>query len=50
MLAGPPLRTELPRSTDLGDQLMELIRSAESRPISHLSLSQPGIRIDLRRD
>src|SRR5262249_46225010 len=50
-LAGPPLRTEPPaRSTDPGEQLIELIRGAESRPISHLSLSQPGIRIDLRRD
>jgi oxaloacetate decarboxylase alpha subunit len=51
MLAGPPLRTEPPPSSpDLGEQLMELIRGAESRPISHLSLSQPGIKIDLRRD
>lgn len=51
MLAGPPLRTEPPAgSPDLGDQLMGLIEQAKSRPISHLSLSQPGIRIDLRRD
>jgi oxaloacetate decarboxylase alpha subunit len=51
MLAGPPLRTEPPpRSPDLGEQLMELIRSAEARPISHLSLSRSGIKIDLRRD
>jgi oxaloacetate decarboxylase alpha subunit len=50
MLAGPPLRTEPPAgSPDLGDQLMQLIEGAKSRPISHLSLSQPGIRIDLRR-
>jgi oxaloacetate decarboxylase alpha subunit len=51
MLAGPPLRTEPPAgSPDLGGQLMQLIEEAKSRPISHLSLSQPGIRIDLRRD
>ena len=51
MLAGPPLRTEAPASSpELGEQLMELIRGAESRPISHLSLSRPGIKIDLRRD
>jgi hypothetical protein len=51
MLAGPPLRTEPPAgSADLGDQLMQLIEEAKSRPISHLSLSQPGIQIDLRRD
>ncbi len=51
MLAGPPLRTEPPAgSPDLGDQLMQLIEQAKSRPISHLSLSRPGIQIDLRRD
>ncbi|MGV1048521.1 MAG: carboxyltransferase [Solirubrobacterales bacterium] len=51
MLAGPPLRTEPPASSpDLGDQLMQLLEEAKSRPISHLSLSQPGIQIDLRRD
>jgi oxaloacetate decarboxylase alpha subunit len=51
MLAGPPLRTEPPAaSPDLGDQLMQLIEEAKARPISHLSLSQPGIQIDLRRD
>jgi oxaloacetate decarboxylase alpha subunit len=51
MLAGPPLRTDPPPgSPDLGDQLMQLIEQANSRPISHLSLSQPGIQIDLRRD
>ena len=50
MLAGPPLRTEPPAaSPDLGDQLMQLITEAQARPVSHLSLSQPGIRIDLRR-
>lgn len=51
MLASGPLRTEPPASSpDLGDQLMQMIEEAKSRPISHLSLSQPGIRIDLRRD
>jgi oxaloacetate decarboxylase (Na+ extruding) subunit alpha len=51
MLVSGPLRTEPPASSpDLGDQLMQLIDEAKSRPISHLSLSQPGIRIDLRRD
>lgn len=51
MLAGPPLRTEPPASSpDVGDQLMRLIEEVKSRPISHLSLSQPGVRIDLRRD
>jgi len=50
MLAAGPLRTEPPVSSpDLGDQLMGLIESAQARPVSHLSLSQPGIRIDLRR-
>ncbi|MFN8163559.1 MAG: hypothetical protein U0R26_06960 [Solirubrobacterales bacterium] len=51
MLAGGPLRLKPPPSSpDLGEQLMDLIESADSRPIAHLSLSQPGIRIDLRRD
>jgi oxaloacetate decarboxylase alpha subunit len=51
MLASGPLRTEPPSSSPaLGDQLMQMIEEAKSRPISHLSLSQPGIRIDLRRD
>jgi oxaloacetate decarboxylase alpha subunit len=51
MLASGPLRTEPPaRSPELGEQLMELIAGAESRPISHFSLSRPGITIDLRRD
>jgi oxaloacetate decarboxylase alpha subunit len=51
MLAGPPLRTDPPASSpELGDQLMRLIEEAKARPISHLSLSQPGIQIDLRRD
>jgi oxaloacetate decarboxylase alpha subunit len=50
MLAGPPLRTDPPAaSPDLGDQLLRLITEAQQRPVSHLSLSQPGIRIDLRR-
>ena len=49
MLAGPPLRTEPPAHSDLGDQLMRLITEAQERPVSHLSLSQPGITIDLRR-
>jgi oxaloacetate decarboxylase alpha subunit len=50
MLASGPLRTEPPvGSPDLGDQLMQLIEEAQTRPVSHLSLSQPGIRIDLRR-
>jgi len=50
MLAGPPLRTDPPVSSpDLGDQLMRLITEAQERPVSHLSLSQPGITIDLRR-
>lgn len=49
MLAGPPLRTEPPAHSDLGDQLVRLIAEAQERPVSHLSLSQPGITIDLRR-
>jgi oxaloacetate decarboxylase alpha subunit len=49
MLAGPPLRTEPPSRSDLGDELTRLITEAQQRPVSHLSLSQPGIRIDLRR-
>jgi oxaloacetate decarboxylase alpha subunit len=51
MLAGGPLRTEPPaRSDDFGEQLTELIESAETRPIKHFSLSRPGVQIDLRRD
>jgi oxaloacetate decarboxylase (Na+ extruding) subunit alpha len=51
MLAAGPLRTEPPAgSPELGDQLMQLIASAEERPISHFSMSRPGITIDLRRD
>jgi oxaloacetate decarboxylase alpha subunit len=51
MLAGGPLRTEPPaRSSDLDGQLTELIESAETRPLKQISLSQAGVRIDLRRD
>jgi oxaloacetate decarboxylase alpha subunit len=50
MLASGPLRTEPPAgSAGLGDELMRLIESAEERPISHFSMSRPGITIDLRR-
>ena len=50
MLASGPLRTEPPAgSPELGDELMQLIASAEERPISHFSMSQSGITIDLRR-
>ncbi|HSS34437.1 MAG TPA: hypothetical protein VLL27_14270 [Solirubrobacterales bacterium] len=50
LLAGPPLRTDPPAtSPDLGDQLMRLITEAQQRPVSQISLSQPGITIDLRR-
>ena len=51
MLTNGPLRTEPPaRSSDLDEQLTELIESAETRPLKQISLSQSGVQIDLRRD
>jgi oxaloacetate decarboxylase alpha subunit len=51
MLRNGPLRTEPPaRSDEFGEQLTELIESAERRPIKHFSLSRPGVKIDLRRE
>lgn len=51
MLAGPPLRTEpAPPVSGVGEQLTQLIEQAATRPVSHVSLSMPGIKLDLRRD
>ncbi len=51
MLAGPPLRTEpSPPASGLGEQLTQLIEEANTRPVSHISLSMPGVKLDLRRN
>ena len=51
MLAGPPLRTEPAAATDgVGAELTRLIEEANARPVSHISLSLPGVKLDLRRN
>lgn len=51
MLAGPPLRTEpVPAADGIGEQLTQLIEEANTRPVSHISLNLPGVKLDLRRN
>jgi oxaloacetate decarboxylase alpha subunit len=50
MLAGPPLRTAAaPPVSGIGEQLAQLIEQANKRPVSHISVSQAGVKVDLRR-